>query len=150
MKRTVCGLLLVLVLAVSACGAGGEAAPQGAQDSLVVTDGTREKTYTVAELEELPVSESSFNEVGYVGVSLPTLLADAGFDPGTLRAVKAVAADGYGVNYDPALVQRSDVLVAYATAQGPLSADDGVFRMVLPGEEGKLNVRMLVRLEVSP
>lgn len=148
MKWKVWGLL-VLVVVLAACGAGGEAA-QGAQDSLVVTDGSQEKSYTVSDLEGLPATESVFNEVTYVGVSLPVLLGDAGFDAGALKAVKAVAVDGYTVNYDPALFQRSDVLVAYATAQGTLTADDGVFRMVLPGEEGKLNLRMLVKLEVSP
>ena len=31
---------------------------------------------------------------------------------------------------------------------GDLTADDGSFRMVLPGAEGKLNVRMMVELQV--
>jgi hypothetical protein len=31
---------------------------------------------------------------------------------------------------------------------GPLSAEDGLFRMVLPDQEGKLNVRLLTRLQV--
>jgi hypothetical protein len=40
-----------------------------------------------------------------------------------------------------------EVIVAYARADGDLSAEDGSFRMVLPGAEGKLNVRMLVELQ---
>jgi DNA replication initiation complex subunit (GINS family) len=142
--------LVLLVLTTSACGSAAGSVPEELPDTLVVTDGTSEKSYSVADLEALPASESTFNEVTYKGVSLPALLADAGFDAGTSRAVKAVAADGYSVNYDPALFQRQDVLVAYATADGPLAEEDGVFRMVLPGEEGKLNVRMLAELRVSP
>ena len=79
-------------------------------------------------------------------VSMSFLLQDAGFDPLSLSAVKATAADGYSVNYDAGLFLRDDVLVAIATADGPLAADDGIFRMVLPGEEGKLNLRMLTEL----
>jgi hypothetical protein len=44
---------------------------------------------------------------------------------------------------------KDNVLVAYALADGsPLTADDGSFRMVLPDEEGKLNVRMLAALQI--
>lgn len=143
-------VLVVLSLMVSACGSAAGSVPEEMPEALVVTDGTSDRSYSVADLEKLPASESTFNEVRYKGVSLSALLADAGFDAGTSRAVKAVAADGYSVNYDPALFQRQDVLVAYATADGPLAEDDGVFRMVLPGEEGKLNVRMLAELKVSP
>ena len=78
------------------------------------------------------------------------LLRDAGFDPAALKAVKAVASDGYSVNYDPALFQRADVLVAYAQTDGPLPADDGMVRMVIPDAEGKLNVRMLTKIEAVP
>jgi hypothetical protein len=119
-------------------------------DSLRVTDGSKEASYTVADLEGMAASEATFNEVTYEGVVLSALLADAGFEAATLRAVKATAADGYSVNYAPALFQRQDVLVAYATVDGPLAEEDGIFRMVLPGEEGKLNVRMLTELKVTP
>jgi DNA replication initiation complex subunit (GINS family) len=149
MKR----IWLVLVLSslvLAACGSGGSAVPAETSQTLVVTDGTKEVTYRVADLEKLGGSEATFNEVTYEGVALPALLADAGFEVGTLKGVKAVAADGYSVNYEPALFQRTDVLVAYATVDGALGEEDGVFRMVLPGEEGKLNVRMLAELRVTP
>jgi hypothetical protein len=141
---------LLLSLLLAACDPGPGSGPADVPHTLRVTDGTTERAYTVADLEALPATEATFNEIAYRGVSLSRLLQDAGFDPQGLKAVKAVAADGYSVNYDPALFQRQDVLVAYATSDGPLAEDDGVFRMVLPGEEGKLNLRMLVELRVSP
>jgi hypothetical protein len=149
MKRLLFALVL-LSLVLSACGSAAGAAPADVPQTLQVTDGTTTKSYTAADLQTLPVAESSFNDVTYKGVALPLLLKDAGFDPQTLKAVKAVAADGFSANYDPSLFQRQDVLVAYATADGPLTADDGTFRMVLPGQEGKMNVRMLAQLKVSP
>ena len=92
--------------------------------------------------------QAAFREVTYSGVPLSLLLADAGFDPSTLKAVKATAADGFSVNYDPELVNRPDTLVAYGRVDGPLGEDEGTFRMVLPDQEGKLNPRDLVELTV--
>jgi len=147
------GLWLVLLLGMGlllACGAGSSSGSGEAPQGLKVGDGTTTRTYTVDDLAALPAAESTFQEVAYKGVPLHVLLQDAGFDPQAIKAVKAVAADGYSVNYDPALFQRQDVLVAYATAQGALTADDGTLRMVIPDAEGKLNVRMLVELKVVP
>jgi hypothetical protein len=139
-------ILTLLAFLLVACS---PTAPQGDGGVLHVTDGTTEKTFSVADLEKLPVTEATFNEVTYVGVSLGTLLDEAGFYSGDLNAVKATATDGYSVNYDSGLFTREDVIVAYATVGGSLTEDDGTFRMVLPGEEGKLNLRMLVELKVS-
>lgn len=139
---------LLAVLMLAACG--GAAGPAEVSDSLTVTDGTLTKSYTVDDLAKLPATEASFQDIAYKGVVLGALLRDAGIDPAILRAVKAIAADGYSMNYDPALFQREDVLVAYAQADGPLAADDGTMRMVIPEAEGKLNVRMLVKIEAVP
>jgi hypothetical protein len=136
-------LLALLLVACSSSTSGGDGS------TLLVTDGTTEKTFSVADLKELPMTEATFNEVTYVGVSLGALLEEAGFSPGDLSAVKATASDGYSVNYDSGLFTREDVIVAYETVDGSLTEDDGTFRMVLPGEEGKLNIRMLAELKVS-
>jgi hypothetical protein len=139
--------IILLVLLLAACSSrttGGEIT------LLRVTDGTNEETFSVADLEKMPVMESTFNEVTYVGVSLTKILEEAGYSPQDLSAVKASASDGYSVNYDPGLFTREDVVVAYATVDGTLTEDDGIFRMVLPGEEGKLNVRFLIELRVIP
>jgi hypothetical protein len=147
MKSTLIKLIL-LALILTACSSGGTTS-EDVGEALLVTDGTTEKSFSVSDLKAFPVTESTFNEVTYVGVTLSTLIEEAGFSVGDLKAVKATASDGYSVNYDSGLFTREDVIVAYATADGALTADDGVFRMVLPGEEGKLNIRMLVELKVS-
>ena len=116
--------------------------------ALLVTDGTTEKSYGVEDLEAMEASQAEFQEVAYVGVKLSTLLQDAGFNPESVRAVKATADDGFTANYDPDLVNREDTLVAYARVDGPLSEEDGHFRMLLPDQEGKLNPRRLVELRV--
>ena len=146
MKPTRVLFILIAVL-LAACSS---AASDGDVTKIVVTDGTSEKAFSLSDLEKMPVTESIFNEVTYVGVMLSMLLEEAGFSPADLSAVKASASDGYSVNYDPALFTREDVIVAYATVDGDLTEDDGTFRMVLPGEEGKLNLRFLVELKVIP
>ncbi len=83
-----------------------------------------------------------------MGVPLASLLQDAGFDPAAVSAVKATASDGFTVNYERDLVNKIDTIVAYSTADGYMTDDDGSFRMVLPGQEGKLNPRHLVELRV--
>ncbi|MCA9958723.1 MAG: molybdopterin-dependent oxidoreductase [Anaerolineales bacterium] len=141
MKKIIVVLMVFTVLLVG-CAAGET--ETAVNSSLIVGD----KTYSVADLEALPVSEAVFKDVTYNGVTLTALLENAGFTLADLKAVKAVAADGYTVNYDLSQIEKPDVLVAYAQADGPLTEEDGAFRMVLPEEEGKLNVRMLVEIQV--
>ena len=152
MKKIVAVLLILAVLLVGCASGDAETA---VNESLIVG----EKTYSVADLEALPVTEAVFNEVTYKGVTVTALVEDAGYTLADLRAVKAVASDGYAVNYDLPQIDKADVIVAYALADGPLrprrrrgprplTVDDGTFRMVLPEEEGKLNVRMLAEVQV--
>jgi outer membrane lipoprotein-sorting protein len=144
MKRV--GLLfLILVFLLSACA---PAAPEAPTEVLVVTNGVQKKTYTAAMLEKLGSEQASFRDIAYLGVPLSTLLKDAGYDPAALKAVKAVAVDGFSVNYEPALFSKTDTLVAYARTSGPLADDEKLFRMVLPDQEGKLNPRQLVEIVV--
>lgn len=149
MKRLMILFTLIAITALlAACSPAGQPAAQDPVTELVVSGGDNSKSYTRADLEALGASQADFNGVTYQGVTVGTLLKDAGFDPAQMKALKAVASDGYSVNYDPAQIMREDVLVAYATADGELTGDDGAFRMVLPGEEGKLNLRMLIELQV--
>lgn len=146
-------LLLVIAVLVGACS---QAAPEGssAPDSgaaaavLTVKGGDLEKTYSVEDLQALGAAQAEFKGVTYTGVQLTGLLSDAGFDPAQIKAVKAVASDGFSANYEPELFNKADTIVAYANADGDLPADDGLFRMVLPDQEGRLNVRQLVEIQV--
>lgn len=138
------GTLCLLLLGCS------QAAPAETGDVLIVTDGTTEKRYQVDDLRALQTAQAAFADVTYTGVPLSLLLADAGFDAASLSAVKATARDGFSANYDAALITRPDTLVAYAQADGPLTEEDGTFRMVLPDQEGRLNPRDLVEILVYP
>lgn len=146
MKRLIL-FVITLALILVACAPEEQAA---ASNLLKVSDGTTSKTYTVEALKALGAIQASFNGVTYVGVPLTVLLKDAGIDPSTLTAVKAVASDGFTVNYELALFSREDTLVAYESVDGPLGEEDGTFRMVLPNEEGKLNPRQLVEIVAIP
>lgn len=141
-------LLILIALLLGACSGDAQSAQE--VSPIIVTDGDAEAAYTITDLKALPVNEVTFGETTYTGVTLKVLLENAGFTLDDLKAVKAVASDGYSANYDPYTFLRDDVIVAYATVDGSLSADDGQFRMVLPGEAGKVNVRMLVTLQVIP
>lgn len=149
MKGDTLLVFILLVAFLSACGmsASGDGQPS-AMASLTVSGGEASRTYTRADLQALASIQSTFNDISYVGVSVASLLQDAGFNLDEVKAVKALASDGYAVNYDPSQLFSPDVIVAYAQADAALAAEDGPFRMVLPGAEGKLNVRMLVELQV--
>jgi hypothetical protein len=151
MKRKIYfGILIVAVVAVllSACGGGDNTASSGPESGGVPTLSVGGQTFTAADLENMTQMEATFTDVTYIGVPVADLLLDAGYNLDGLRAVKAVAADGYTVNYEPHQLSPSNVIVAYAQVDGPLSEDDGDFRMVLPDEEGNMNLRMLVELQV--
>jgi len=142
-------LLILFVVLLTACASyASQDTSSETVPSLLITGSDTSKTYTHADLEALAASQVVFKDVTYVGVSLSALLEDAGFTLDEVKAVKAIASDGYTVNYDPAQVLAADVIVAYARADGDLAGEDGSFRMVLPDAEGKLNVRMLSELQV--
>jgi len=147
MKHITLNIVLLFALLLSACASASQTAAP-ATSSLLVSGGDIKKSYARADLEALPAAQSAFKDVNYKGVLVADLLKDAGFDPQTVKALKAVASDGYAINYDASQFLGEGVIVAYAQADGDLTADDGAFRMVLPGAEGKLNLRMLVELQV--
>jgi PBP1b-binding outer membrane lipoprotein LpoB len=147
MKRFILGILL-FALILAGCSQA-TATPEATQTKLAVSGGSITKSYTVADLQKLSSTKATFKDVEYVGVTLSSLLKDAGFDLSQVKAVKAVASDGFTVNYEPALFNKEDTLLAYARSDGALTADDGIFRMVLPGQEGKLNARKVVEIQVT-
>jgi hypothetical protein len=152
-KKLFFGLILLALLSAGCAAKSTPAAAPAASDAgaaaqLKVGDGATTKTYSVADLQTLPASTAAFKDVTYKGVTLKALLADAGFKLEEVKAVKAVASDGFSSNYDSSIFTRDDVLVAYGTQDGALTADDGAFRMVIPNAEGKQNVRMLAELQI--
>lgn len=138
--------ILILAFFVSACAQAKPATTDNM--GLKVTVGSNSKSYTAADLKELGAAQATFTDVDYVGVVLSELLKDAGADLSQAKAVKVIASDGFTVNYEPALFMKEDTLIAYARADGALTADDGTYRMVLPGQEGKLNPRQVVEIQV--
>jgi hypothetical protein len=151
MKYITIYIVVFFALLLTACASVSQpAAPAigGAGSSLLVSGGDIKKSYTHANLETLPASQSTFKDVNYKGVLVSDLLKDAGFDPQKVKALKAVASDGYTINYDPTQFLGKGVMVAYSRADGDLAPEDGSFRMVLPDAEGKLNLRKLVELQI--
>ncbi len=149
MKKIVIALLILMLL--TACASATSQATQApeAVAALVVTVGDSMQSFSMEDLQALPSAEANIKDVVYKGVTMSTLLEAIGVNPDGIKVVKAVAADGFTVNYDKAQIIKDNVIVAYALGDGnPLTADDGNFRMVLPDEEGKLNLRMLLELQI--
>jgi hypothetical protein len=139
--------LVILTFVLNGCAAKTPATPAV---SMVVSMGDVAKTYTIPNLQALGKVQETFKGVTYIGVPLTTLLKDAGFDPASVSAIKAVGSDGYTVNYDPGLFNLPDTMVAYARLDGPLAENELPFSMVLPGQEGKMNARMVVKIVALP
>lgn len=139
--------ITMMALLTTACGQDAPVASSSISD-LTLTDGDNQQTLSLETLEEMPQTTATINDVDYIGVTLPVLLSESGVSTDNITAIKAIASDGFSANYDRALFIREDVILAYAQSDGPLTDDDGTFRMVLPGEEGRLNVRMVVEIQV--
>jgi len=141
-------ILTLMISIISSCTSGKPV--DDSKIGLTVGDGTTSKEYQVDDLELLESIEASFNGVPYIGIPTQNLFIDAGIDISSLKAIKAIATDGYSVNYETELFFRDDVVVAYKAKDGRMNEEDGMFRMVLPGEEGKLNIRYLIELQAIP
>jgi hypothetical protein len=138
--------VLVLILLLAACDNTSTPSHSG---TLTLTDGDIQHPYTLVTLQSISQTESSFDDVSYIGVSITALLEHAGIAVDDLASVRAIASDGFSADYDADLFLRDDVILAYGLADGEMTADDGTFRMVLPGEEGFLNVRQVIEIKVK-
>jgi len=150
MKNLVFTLILMILLV--GCGTAGTQDKATVPETvLTIINGDKEQPYTVTELQEFPSVVSSFEGKEYMGVSVKFLLEEARVNINDISAVKAVATDGYSVNYEPAQLLPDDVLVAYSLADGgSMASDEGKFRMVLPDQEGNQNLRLLYKLVIIP
>jgi len=145
-------LMTILMVFLAGCGSAPTQATATVPEAvLTIVIGDNQQTFTVDDLKAFPSSVSSFNGVDYMGVSVKVLLDAAGINLDAVSAIKGVATDGYSVNYETAQLSPDDVLVAYSLADGSsLASDEGKFRMVLPDQEGKLNLRLLYKLVIVP
>ena len=147
-------LLFTLLIMVTLVGCGASATQDTAtlqETVLTIINGDNQQIYTINDLKTLPSMVSSFNDIDYMGVSVIFLLKEAGVNINEISAVKAVATDGYSINYEPAQLLPDDVLVAYSLADGgSMASDEGKFRMVLPDQEGNQNLRLLYKLVIIP
>ena len=147
-------LLFTLLIMVTLVGCGASATQDKAtvqETVLTIINGDNQQIYTINDLKTLPSMVSSFNDIDYMGVSVIFLLKEAGVNINEISAVKAVATDGYSINYEPAQLLPDDVLVAYSLADGgSMASDEGKFRMVLPDQEGNQNLRLLYKLVIIP
>lgn len=151
--RTLITLLtLILIAVLAACSAPQPADPDA---TLTVTIGENEMAYSRADLQEMDETTVEAEGTAYVGVPLSDLLQDALASAGVgnpeeLSEVTAVASDGYSAAYEPDLFLSPQTIVAYATSEGDLADDEQPFRMVLSDQPGRMNVRMLARIEAAP
>jgi len=150
MKRASLFIVIFALLIAACAGSGSYLGSTHGNAALLITGGETQTRYTVEDLQSMETAQASFLDVAYQGVQLATILQEAGFDPQAVKAIKVIAADGFSANYDPELVNKADTLLAFARVEGNLAEDEGPLRMVLPEQDGKLNVRQVVEIQVMP
>jgi hypothetical protein len=140
-------ILLTVLLTASLIACGGQD-PFAAEATLTVRGDDVDRTYSTSDLRTFPLAQATVDGISYVGVPLTMLLEDAGFSLHQIELVMAVAADEFSATYESELFLRQDTIVAYERVDGDLAREEQPFRMALSGQPGRLNVRMLSRIEV--
>jgi hypothetical protein len=144
-KRTIFVVMLLALTLLSACVAPATEATEAVEEvseaaALTVGD----KTYTKTDLEALGTMKADYTgkdgeTITYSGVSLSTLLEDAGLTEG--ENVTFVASDGFegGVTLAEAM-ECANCIVAF---------DGDSLRMVMPDFGGKANVKDVIEIRVK-
>lgn len=114
----------------------------------VTIDGTSAE-FTLDEIKELSTNEVEFHNHLYRGPAVRTLLARADVDIGKLKSVRAIASDGYRIEYDRRLAKHFDFILAHEMDGEPLPPDMGNLRIVFPGGRSRMVVKMVERLVVK-
>ena len=139
-------IILVTVLA-AACAPAVAVSPEVevAAEVALELGGLAEMRLSVEDLEALPMSEAEYtNKDGetttYQGISFSDLLEEAGVSE--YATVTLIAADDYSAEIDRETLEAcKSCIIAFE--------DDGGLRSVMPGMEGKLQVKDLVKIEVN-
>lgn len=142
-------VLLVLATLIAACGGGAQTPPPADAAILTITGGADDQTYTLEQLEALAAVDITSDDGDFVGARLSDLLADAGFDLETIETVRVRAVDGFSVSYNADYFMREDAVLAYTRAEGDLTGEELPLRMVIPGEEGRMQPRMINRIDIT-
>lgn len=145
-KTTYLFLTGMLILTMVACNDSEKVKENEVNPAIVPVLIVGDQIFMVTDLEKMSQVESSFEDVIYIGVPVTELLAAANVSLEDVKVIKAVAFDGYTINYELSQLEKENVIVAYSQKDGPLANDEGNFRMVIPGEAGSLNLRMLIEL----
>ena len=85
----------------------------------------------------------------YYGASVSAALAKAGYRASALSSVRAVDVNGDVVVLSQALLAKSTTLIAYKRTAGPLSANDGAYRLIIAGSSS-LSRTKIVKIEANP
>jgi len=150
-KNLIVCLVVVVILAGCASPAPTE---QGASSgwSVTVSSAAGSKQFTVADLKALPQTEVEFlsKETGttnkYKGALLREVLKAAGGDLAAVQSVDVEAEDAFFATFSRELALGDNAVLVVEMDGGPLPAEMGTARMVVPGETTKFQVKFVKRI----
>ncbi len=142
-------LLLILIVAFVGCSPNNPTPPAAGDIILTVSGADKEKTYTLEQLRGLSETNVESDDGSFVGVRLADLLVDAGYALDQITSVRVIALDDFSSTYDSELLNREDTVLAYARKDSDLNGDELPLRMVLPGQEGRMQPRQVKSIEVT-
>lgn len=133
-------VLLLILLGLSSFGLATEGW------TLQVQFAGTQAQFSLEELKALPSVEIKRLDEVWQGVSIRTVLSQAGADIGKLEWVEPWGADGYHKRYDRLTSKEFTTILAYEKDGQPLSAEEGPLRSVYPNAHGKMMVRQVDKL----
>ena len=141
--------LVLLIVIFVGCSPATDATPLAGDVTVLTISGSDiEQTYTLEQLQAMTKCRSESDDGAFVGVCLHALLTETGFELSRIETVRVLAIDGFSSTYEEALFTRDDAILAYSRDDGDLLADEQPLRMVIPGEEGRMQPRQVSAIEV--
>ena len=144
-------LALLLVAPPAACGGADELGEVAAVPADRLQIAAAGRLLRAADADRLGGERVEQRERGrtFAGVRLRDLLADAGVDLADLRAVEALAADGYRHTLTREQALADSTLVVDREGDAALTGRDGPLRLLVV-DDREASVRALRRLVVNP